>query len=464
VRLRLTEAGPRRLAFRVTAQPGEDLLANNVDTHVVRVSDEPARVLHFEGEPRFEVKFLRRALAGDDRLELTSLVRTAENKFYRLGVREPQELIDGFPRDPETLFAYHALVIGSVDAALLDPEQQRMVAEFVSRRGGGVIALGGRRALAEGGHGSAPLASMLPVVLGAPVQGYSAAAALRPTHLGRTHPVLDAVAEGDWEHLPALTVVNPIRSAKAGATVLLEARARAGEALVGLAFHRYGRGLVAALPVRDTWRWQLHPEVALDDPTHERFWRQLLRWVVGPARERLTIETAPAHPTPGQPVEVRIEVLDVGFRPLANAPVTLETVDPLGTAASIAIEPVAGEAGVYRARLLPAIAGLHDLRARIEDPERSASSAEAHVWVTDAGREYHGAGMRDALLARVAHETGGRFVTLDDADELAAELRAPSGGVRVTRRVPLWNSPLLLGLILALACAEWAWRRRRRLA
>ena len=47
-----------------------------------------------------------------------------------------------------------------------------------------------------------------------------------------------------------------------------------------LAFQRYGRGKALALTPHDTWLWQMHADVPLEDQSHERFWRQLLRSLV----------------------------------------------------------------------------------------------------------------------------------------------------------------------------------------
>ena len=47
-----------------------------------------------------------------------------------------------------------------------------------------------------------------------------------------------------------------------------------------LAFQRYGRGKALAFTVQDSWLWQMHASIPLEDMTHENLWRQLLRWLV----------------------------------------------------------------------------------------------------------------------------------------------------------------------------------------
>src|SRR5579863_1872225 len=104
-----------------------------------------------EGEPRWEYKFIRQAEEDDRMVEIVSIVRTSENKIYRQGISDPKELADGFPSRPEDLFAYQGLIIGSVEAGYFNPTQQELIREFVDRRGGGLLLLGGQFSLADGG-------------------------------------------------------------------------------------------------------------------------------------------------------------------------------------------------------------------------------------------------------------------------------------------------------------------------
>ena len=72
------------------------------------------------------------------------MLRTTENKIYRQGIRDEKELADGFPSKAEDLFDYQGLVIGSVEAGYFTAGQQELIREFVDRRGGGLLVLGGR--------------------------------------------------------------------------------------------------------------------------------------------------------------------------------------------------------------------------------------------------------------------------------------------------------------------------------
>ncbi len=126
------------------ASPGEENRANNSVTRLVNVESAKRRILYVEGEPRWEYKFIRRAEDDDRIVQVVSMLRTTENKIYRQGIDDPQELADGFPARGEDLFGYQGLIIGSVEAGYFTLPQQELIREFVDRRGGGVLFLGGR--------------------------------------------------------------------------------------------------------------------------------------------------------------------------------------------------------------------------------------------------------------------------------------------------------------------------------
>ncbi len=122
------------------------------------------RILYFEGEPRWEYKFMRRAVEDDKNVEIISMLRTTPNKIYRQG-GDANELANGFPTKAEELFVYDGLIIGSSEANYFTPGQQQLIRDFADKRGGGVLFLGGRFALSDGGWARSPLAEIMPVRL-----------------------------------------------------------------------------------------------------------------------------------------------------------------------------------------------------------------------------------------------------------------------------------------------------------
>ena len=239
VRMRFTagEEGPRLFTFRVSVQPGEMVTQNNVRQSLVVVEDREEKLLYFEGEPRFEVKFLRRAVADDENLHVSILQRTAENKFMRLDVEGPDDLVGGFPRTRAELFQYSGIILGSIEANYFTPDQLRMIADFVNHRGGGLLMLGSHRSFGQGGYAGTPVADVLPVVLdearGEGDEAFFVEVGVEPTRAGTSHAATqiadtEEASAARWRELPPITIVNPITEVKPGATTLLTSNGAGG--------------------------------------------------------------------------------------------------------------------------------------------------------------------------------------------------------------------------------------------
>ena len=470
VRARFTAAQPglRRLRFHILPAEGEMLAENNARETILDVATDRQRILYFEGEPRFELKFLRRAVAKDENLRVVSLVRTAENKYYRIGIDDPEELAEGFPTSAEALFAYSGLILGSVEASHFSAEQLTLIADFVSRRGGGLLVLGGRRALTQGGYGGTPVADLLPVALNTKtIDPILAQVSVRPTALGYAHPIGQLAAADkaslSWEELPQLTVLHPLYDTKPGASILLEGLgADLARPVTVLAEQRFGRGRALVLNAQNTWTWQMHQDMPPQDQTHEILWRQLLRWLVRSVPDSVTIRAGSEHASANEPVEILAEVFDASFHPQNNATVQLVVHTPIGDRLELPMTWDASKEGVYRLQLTPEHAGVYELTVEARSDEGRASG-RMQLAVGMITPDYYGAEMRDTMLRTIADETGGRFYRADEVGGLAGELALSESGASVQQRLPLWDMPAIFLLLIALLGFEWLYRRWRGL-
>ncbi len=475
VRLRVPPlpAGTYRLSVRAAPMANELVPENNVAHTVLQVRRGPDRVLYIEGEPRPEFAFLRRAIAADSGLQLVGLLRSAEGKFLRLGVKDSLELLTGFPSTREELFSYRALVIGSIEASFFTGDQLRMLADFVNVRGGGLLALGGRSALTEGGYRGTPFADVLPISLDrAPRNGDVAPVVytLRPTAAGRSHAALqiadnDAASTDKWTKLPPLTAVNALGALRPGATSLLSGRA--GESTTEqplLAYHRYGRGIGAIFGVQDSWLWRMHADMAVEDQTHLTLWRQLLRWLVDGVPDRIAVAASPDRVGTSEPVSIRAQIADESFLDVNDASVSTTVISPTGVATDVSLDWSVRADGVYAGRFVPTETGVHTLATQVVRGRDTLRSTNGTLLVDDADADVTQAEQRVALLRRVAQETGGRYVPLADAARLEDDVSYTEAGVVVRDTKDLWDMPAVFLLLALCLGAEWTWRRWRGLA
>jgi uncharacterized membrane protein len=477
-------AGTHRYTFDVQPLADELTLENNRREALVEVIEGPLRVLYVEGEPRWELGKLRDALSrGEKNVELVSLLRTGENKLYRQGVSGEAELAEGFPKTEEELFAYDGLMLGSVEASFFSIEQLRAIEAFVARRGGGLLATGGRYAFGGGGYAGTPVADALPVTLAQRAAGATqesnpnvSAPAFKAqlTARGASHPVTRLSddrqqSQKTWNELPPVSVPEAPSGVKPGATVLLEARraATGGRGASGpvtlLAQQRYGRGQALAFTASDTWRWRMRMDSKSN--AHENFWRQMLRYLVQGTPRQFEVAAEQDVYAPGDSVRIVADLRDKKFNPATDARAVARITKPSGASVEVPLRFTArDEANVYVGEFKSDELGRHRVELTASGSSIGEAAAQSEFLVAELNREFYDASLNEELLKRIAAETGGKYYTLDEAGALVDDLtyRQTDNSRPVTK--DLWDMPVNFLLLVGLLSGEWFLRKRHGLA
>ena len=478
VNLEITPATPgiHRYTVEVTPLDGELTVENNKQDSLVEVIEGPLRILHVEGEPRWELGKIRESLQPNEKnVSVVALQRTGENKFYRQGVGNQTELATGFPKTEEELFSYQGLIIGSVEAGFFTADELRSIEAFVARRGGGLLALGGRLAFDGGKYKGTPLDDLLPISLtgGAVDDANSFAPVYKPvlTGAGQAHPITRlnddrAANQKAWNEMPPISVSEVLPNVKPGASVLLEARRVEGsgpQVAPLLVQQRYGRGQTLALTATDTWRWRM--KMDSKNNAHETFWRQMLRYLVSGTPEQVEVGTEKEVYSLDDNVSIVADIRDKKFNPVGDAQATARVTKPSGAVVDVPLKfttlnSVNTYAGEFKADEL----GQHRIELLGNSATLGQLNAKSNMLVSDLNREYYSAAQNSDMLKRIAAETGGKYYTTADAQSLLDDLiyRQTPYSERVTK--DLWDMPVNFMLIIGLLSAEWFLRKREGLA
>jgi uncharacterized membrane protein len=471
-----TTPGIHRYTVEVTPLDGEITVENNKQDMLVEVIPGPLRILYVEGEPRWELGKIRESLLPNEKnVTLVCLQRTGENKFYRQGVGTQNELLTGFPVTEEELFGYDALMIGSVEAGFFTAEQLRNIEAFVGRRGGGLLAMGGRLAFNGGKYRGTPFEDLLPVSLsGNPIDdSNSFEPVFKPllTSAGQAHPITRlnedrGQNQKTWNELPPISISEVLMAIKPGASVLLEARRVQGNTsqLVPLLIQqRYGRGQTLALTATDTWRWRMRMDSK--STAHETFWRQMLRYLVSGTPGQTEISSERDVYALDDSIRLVADIRDKKFNAVSDAHATARVTKPSGTVIDVPLKfTTLNNANTYDGEFKADELGQHKIELLGSSTALGPLSAKSDLLISDLNREYFGAAQNSDLLKRIATETGGKYYTTAETEKLLDDLtyRKSPYSERVTK--DLWDMPINFMLIIGLLSGEWFLRKREGLA
>ena len=438
---------------------------------LVEIKNDHPQILYIEGEPRWEFRYIRRALQDDPNIRLVTLLRSSQNKFYRQGIEKEEMLSEGFPKKKEELFAYKGLIFGSIESTFFSQEQLKMVVDFVSNRGGGFLMLGGRNSYSGGHYENSPIADILPVQLPAgdrtPVIGR---VKLAVTDYGRTHPLMKLMPDAngnvvkDWSDLPPLNDYNKTLDAKIGGIVLARGQSeqKGGPDPILLAYQRYGRGRSMALTRGSTWHWQMGMDAK--DQTYEMFWKQILRWLVNTSPDPVMINSDKDTYLPGESVRLTADISNKNFERMNNAKVVAKVTTPEGFTESIPLDWNGAAEGTYQAELNATAARYLPGRSR------------GRSGIGKPGNQSHrvpGSGPSRRVLqsrCRYASPSVGRLfdrrplLSVVETRRCSGDAQYVEGETSFVEQKELWDVPFLFMLLCMTLGGEWFWRKRKGLA
>ena len=376
------------------------------------------RVLIAAGPPGPESRFAARAL---------------EEAGARVELRQPLgrgltagAVAESLPADPMELAAYDVVII--LHGAPLDATRRTALERYVSEHGGGVL-----------------IATRDPLLA-----RFRLAAGPQPTPRSTSADDVRWTLPAELARLPAGSLSSVAEPLTPAPDAVVAAATADGNAL--LAVRGVGQGRVAALGLRETWRWRV-AGAAGDE--HREFWRSVVDWLA-PAVTDLRIDTPRPIAAVGLPViaHVQVNVEAGGMRP------PLQLRRPDGSLESLAQAP-----GVdphhTRLAFLPTDTGVYTIAVEESDvaaavrviprgrSEPSAGGSSPSSTGTDDAATTEPA----ALLALLADASGGRVLPASALDSAVRNHQAGSSALP-------WRLPLLL-FLLALATADWAVRRLR---
>jgi len=456
-------AGPKTLEIGVDPIAGEENALNNKVTRLVNVEKARPRILYIEGEPRWEYKFIRRALDDYPNIEIASMLRTTQNKIYRQGTTE-KELEDGFPSKAEDLFVYQGLIIGTVEASYFTATQQTLIHDFVDRRGGGVLFLGGRASLSDGGYQNSPLADLMPVALPAnngtfhrDFSGQELTAAGAQSIICRLDDDPARNLER-WKKMPQLANYQEVGDPKPGATVLLNVVPPGHRPSPLLITENFGHGRTALFATGGSWRWKMWTDHA--DKTQPEFWQQIFRYLVTDTPGPVTATTPKSVLADDARVPIRVEVRDKEYKPVTNANVQARFLGPDGSSATVQLAPQPMEEGVYTAEWSAEKPGSYVAEILAGRDQEALGSAVLSFRREDGVAENFHTSQNRELLEKLSQQTGGRYYTPADASKLSKEISYSEAGITTRETRDLWDLPVVFLLLIAIRAAEWLLRRK----
>jgi hypothetical protein len=451
--------------------PDEVVKDNNTASTRLRVLDNKIKVLYVEQEPRWDFRFLLDALEKDRRVTVKCALLDGDPNIHE----ENKSFLPSLPEDRKDWIENEIIIIGDVDPERLGSTRMKLINEFVSDIGGGVIFLAGMKNNPFR-YNNTPLEPLLPVELETSLTEADWSQRTRePVHLkltpaGELSSLLRLSEEpaknrAIWNDFPGVRWTARVARARPSAQTFLvdprpERASRDGPMPV-IAQHPYGQGQVLYFGFDETYRWRS----GVGQKYYIAIWGQVIQSFslerqLG-ASSRTQLKTDRPEYYVGDKVIISGKLYTENFAVLEQdvVPGTLTRLpdpkEPGAQPEKIDLKLIAkpNQPGEYQAEYTALKPGQYSYSTLAD------AKASVKFEVLEPRFEQAETAMNEDLLQGMAKTSGGRFFREETLHELPAIVEAQSTTIPTFRKIELYFSPWWLVLLFFLASLEWLLRR-----
>jgi uncharacterized membrane protein len=463
--------GKRIYTLSLPKFAGEFIHTNNEKEFEINVVRDRIRILHLNGRPSWDSRYLREVLAHNPKVDLLSFFI-----LRNLGddVEAPVSELSLIPFPSNLLFDDY---LSSFDLVIfqnfkydpfIDKKYLDNIQKYV-RNGGSFLMIGGDLSFQGGGYSRTPIEEILPVGFRDTPQSFTDGA-FQPTLNKKfsQHPILrlekdQKLNQGAWQSLPPLQGINiglfPDKNAHVLARYIKKEKA-----LPVLVTGRYGKGRTVLLATDSIWNWNFRNVGGGGSGRYfQRFWNNVIDWLIAePETRRLQLESDKERYQVGETALMKFKILKTNYQPAAGtiAKLTLKSIDAKkGDKTTHDLKTDEQGEGVFP--FLPDREGYYT--ARIQADLGGESLAEEVMFsVLKDTAEFEKPRVNETLLKEVSEITGGKHHILNGRDDLSVfQFANPDVQVKShSRSFSLWDNWWAYGLVISFLVMDWYLRRK----
>lgn len=458
------EAGNFNISMEVDPLAVEAVKDNNKQAQQIRVIDGKIKVLVIEQQPRWEFKYLEAMLLRDRRITAKFVLLEGDKSLSQV---PDSPFLATVPADKEELFKYDLILIGDIDPTVLSRSHMEAMEQFVSKFGGAVGMIAGRRYSPQR-YADTPIANMLPV------EWETGPAAARNTEkndvpikfeltpAGKNNEMLRLADDEQesaqlWSKLPPLYWTSRVTRPKPAAEVLLVDADTAKASRFGkmpiIAVQQYGLGQTLFIGTDNLWRWRKNA----GDKYYARLWGQIIQrmalpHLLGESRRTQLVADKKSYSV-GDRMTIYARLYNQKYDPIDEQTVRGQLKDEKGAGTPIILRQVPGQPGMYRAEITATAAG--QFKFNIDtDPTVSLD-----LPVAEPKLEFADTAMNESLLKTMCETSHGAFFREEDLHKLPDSIVSQTDKVRSNIDVEIWSSWVFFVLATIFAGAEWTLRK-----
>ena len=433
----------------------ESILTNNQKEFEVDVARDRIRILHLNGRPSWDSRYLREVLANNPRVDLLSFFILRNMGDDVVAPTSELSLIP-FPSNllfDDYLSSFDLIIFQNFKyEPFIDKKYLSNIRKYVEK-GGAFLMVGGELSFHGGSYSHTPIEDILPVSF-KDVGTRFIDKEFRPKISGdfSNHPILrleKELNEEVWSSLPPLHGANLGLVANKDAYVLLKNESESPILVAG----EFGEGRTALLATDSVWSWGFG---GAGGRYFHRFWNNVIDWLIAePETRRLQLESDKERYREEEQVLIKFKLLKENYQPAENitGKLTLSSRSGEVIAKELKTDKLGGQVFPF----IPEQSGFYEAVIEIEGLQEKIMFS-----VLKDNAEFEKPLVNDFVLKKIAQVSGGQYKVLDGTNDLSA-LQFENPEIKVkshSRSFSLWENWWAYGLVVGFLVMDW-WLRRK---
>ena len=433
----------------------ESILTNNQKEFEVDVARDRIRILHLNGRPSWDSRYLREVLANNPRVDLLSFFILRNMGDDVVAPTSELSLIP-FPSNllfDDYLSSFDLIIFQNFKyEPFIDKKYLSNIRKYVEK-GGAFLMVGGELSFHGGSYSHTPIEDILPVSF-KDVETRFIDKEFRPKISGdfSNHPILrleKELNEEVWSSLPPLHGANLGLVANNDAYVLLKKESESPILVAG----EFGEGRTALLATDSVWSWGFG---GAGGRYFHRFWNNVIDWLIAePETRRLQLESDKERYREEEQVLIKFKLLKENYQPAENitGKLTLSSRSGEVIAKELKTDKLGGQVFPF----IPEQSGFYEAVIEIEGLQEKIMFS-----VLKDNAEFEEPLVNDFVLKKIAQVSGGQYKVLDGTNDLSA-LQFENPEIKVkshSRSFSLWENWWAYGLVVGFLVMDW-WLRRK---
>ena len=433
----------------------ESILTNNQKEFEVDVARDRIRILHLNGRPSWDSRYLREVLANNPRVDLLSFFILRNMGDDVVAPTSELSLIP-FPSNllfDDYLSSFDLIIFQNFKyEPFIDKKYLSNIRKYVEK-GGAFLMVGGELSFHGGSYSHTPIEDILPVSF-KDVETRFIDKEFRPKISGdfSNHPILrleKELNEEVWSSLPPLHGANLGLVANKDAYVLLKNESESPILVAG----EFGEGRTALLATDSVWSWGFG---GAGGRYFHRFWNNVIDWLIAePETRRLQLESDKERYREEEQVLIKFKLLKENYQPAENitGKLTLSSRSGEVIAKELKTDKLGGQVFPF----IPEQSGFYEAVIEIEGLQEKIMFS-----VLKDNAEFEKPLVNDFVLKKIAQVSGGQYKVLDGTNDLSA-LQFENPEIKVkshSRSFSLWENWWAYGLVVGFLVMDW-WLRRK---